>query len=190
MCAYELTVNDKGGVENGILRFTGGSCDLLVTIPVGNEFHTEKLELITKKSDKIVAKAVTQYRTLEDYVWSIKVSQAGSWFFQLKNENHKGPLVRFIVDPVLRINGKEVNPSALAIQTNFPRCLGPLNKWEQNLAHVSRLGFNMVHLPPFQQNAGESLYAITDQLSVSSDLAKGTKEQNWKEKRKDWLYQI
>ncbi|OHT06004.1 Glycogen debranching enzyme [Tritrichomonas foetus] len=82
----------------------------------------------------------------------------------------KAPLVRYIVDPMIQINGKSLPLGSLCIQTDYGRCIGKVQNWLENLRPISELGYNMIHLPPFQELGDKSHYSLKDQLQVSKFL--------------------
>ncbi|EAY00134.1 Amylo-alpha-1,6-glucosidase family protein [Trichomonas vaginalis G3] len=169
-----LRLNNDGGVEIGIIRISAPDHTLNVVVPIGTDFHSPTTILETNHPSK-TAKTQTisqskDYSCMEDIVFSIPLTIPGAFVLKLKNATNVGPAVHFIVDPVITINNKKVPASGLNIQTNYGRCIGTLDKWLENLTPISKIGYNMIHLPPFQELGHHSHYSIKDQLQISKYL--------------------
>eukprot|EP01104_Vermistella_antarctica_P009826 TRINITY_DN2573_c0_g1_i3.p1 TRINITY_DN2573_c0_g1~~TRINITY_DN2573_c0_g1_i3.p1 ORF type:complete len:701 (+),score=97.55 TRINITY_DN2573_c0_g1_i3:148-2250(+) len=126
-----------------------------------NDFH--KLSPTPKRSDWTV-----------DFL----VDRAGAFDYYLElKPNHRGckgvktSVLHFVVDPLLHINGQEISPSGLVIQTVLTKCLGPLSRWESLFESTARNGYNMIHFTPVQVlGASGSCYSLEDQMTLGNSL--------------------
>ncbi|KAH0787321.1 Glycogen debranching enzyme [Histomonas meleagridis] len=115
-------------------------------------------------------KPTTEYSEFEDMIFQIEATTPGIYEFHFILNDEKTDKVHFLVNPIITINGKEIPISGLNIQTNYGRCIGLIFEWISNLKPISELGYNMIHLPPFQELGRLSHYSIKNQLQVSSQL--------------------
>ena len=169
-----LPLRSDGGVDIGIIRIPEPGKTLEVVVPIGTEFHRETTVLHTNQPGKDgkehTIKPLKAYSIMEDIVFSFDINIAGAFHLNLQDGNKIGPTVHYIVDPIITINKNKVPSSSLSIQTNYGRCIGYLKDWVKNLKPISDLGYNMIHLPPFQELGHYSHYSIQDQLQVSKFL--------------------
>lgn len=175
MNILRLALNNDGCVENGIIRIPHPGYILEVRLTVGTKFHSPQTVLISNhpsdsNPDGETIQPVSAFSILEDMFFQIKLSTAGAWSFYLKNGEENSHCVRYIVDPEISINGKHIPISSLCIQTNYGRCIGPVQDWLKNLKPISELGYNMIHLPPFEEIGAKSHYSLKDQLQISKYL--------------------
>ena len=110
------------------------------------------------------------YSIMEELIFIIPIKLPGAWKFQLICKEDEAKMVHYLVDPTITINGKNIPIGSLVIQTNYGRCIGKIQDWTKNLKPISKLGYNMIHLPPFQELGENSHYSIKDQLQISKDL--------------------
>lgn len=175
-----LTLNEEGGADLGIIRISEPKHRLRVIVPIGTEFHKSGTVLFSVhnyEGKEVIIKPEKDYSPMIDIFYLIDLPYPGAFKFYLENEGNKGPIVRYIVDPIISINKKEIPSSGLVIQTNYGRCIGPISEWLKNLESISDLGYNMIHLPPFQELGQFSHYSIKNQMQVSEMLyPKGFKE--------------
>ena len=171
-----LELNPSGCVDHGILRIPHKGYVLEVHIPVGNKYHTPQAVLYSNQPDKSksddhhIVQPNKAYSILEDIIFEITLDTAGAYSFYIQMNDEKAPIVRYIVDPEIQINGKSLPLGSLCIQTNYGRCIGKVKEWLENLRPISELGYNMIHLPPFQELGDKSHYSLKDQLQVSKYL--------------------
>jgi glycogen debranching enzyme len=174
MPVLRLSLNHAGSVPLGIIRIPKPGCTVLVQLSVGTSFHSAETVLQTNHpiGDSAISaiKSARTYSILEDLIFELPIITPGAWSFQLVRHDTAANPVPFIVDPVIMINGRNLSPGALVIQTNYGRCIGLLENWVSNLKAISALGYNMIHLPPFQELGDKSHYSIKDSLQLSSDL--------------------
>ncbi|OHT13097.1 Amylo-alpha-1,6-glucosidase family protein [Tritrichomonas foetus] len=195
MKILRLPLNNDGSVENGIIRIPNPGYTLEVQLPVGTRFHTPHALLVSNlpinenNSEGEVIKPLKPYSILEDLIFHIQITKAGAWSFYVcnvkseydkiqsladlqkaSNDFEKANSVRYIVDPTVEINGKPIPTGALCIQTNYGRCIGYVSEWLKNLKPIADLGYNMIHLPPFEEIGAKSHYSLKDQLQVSKYL--------------------
>ena len=175
MRLLQLSLNNAGTADPGVIRITQPDCAVRVILSLGTPFHSAETVLETNhacrdKSEPLVIKPEKSYSLMEDMSFQFPITAPGSWFLQVvKGENRAKP-VTFIVDPLIDINGQKIPPGGLVIQTNFGRCIGHVEDWVKNLRPIAELGYNMVHLPPFQELGADSHYSIKDSLQISSQL--------------------
>ncbi|OMJ88160.1 hypothetical protein SteCoe_9979 [Stentor coeruleus] len=76
-----------------------------------------------------------------------------------------------LVQPVIEIQGSEIDYQEICLQTNLSRCLGPLQNWKNSLLSQISLGFNLFHITAVQ-SLGKygSLYCIGDYLALNSEF--------------------
>lgn len=175
MSILRLQLNNDGCVETGIIRIPKPGYTLEVQLTVGTKFHSPQTVLKSNHPtddhpEGEIIQPLKPFSILEDMFFHINLTTAGAWSFHVVNGESKSRTVRFIVDPVLNIQGKPIPTSALCIQTNYGRCIGYVEEWLQNLKPISELGYNMIHLPPFQEVGAKSHYSLKDQLQISKFL--------------------
>lgn len=76
-----------------------------------------------------------------------------------------------LIQPVIEIQGSEIDYQEICLQTNLSRCLGPLKNWKDSLLSQIALGFNLFHITAVQ-SLGKygSLYCIGDYLALNSEF--------------------
>ena len=174
MNSLNFTLNQNGGTETGIIRISNPNHYLNIIVPIGTKFHTLSTKLSTDHSNienkNLILSPIKEYKVLEDISFSFELKLPGAFSFYLFTEKENGPIVRFIVDPLIPINNKLIPTNGLIIQTNFGRCIGFVQDWINNLQPISEIGYNMIHIPPFQELGHYSHYSIKDQLEISKFL--------------------
>jgi glycogen debranching enzyme len=175
MSVLRLHLNAAGSVDPGVIRIPHPNVTLQVHVSVGTPFHGPDTVLLTNHPissacDEATITSQKSYSLMEDLLFDIPITTPGAWRFRLFRGNRDGISIGFIVDPLIDINGRPVPIGALSIQTNLGRCIGYVQAWLVNLKPVSELGYNMIHLPSFQENGRGSHYSIRDAHQVSSEL--------------------
>ena len=173
MKVLQLPLNNDGCVNSGIIRIPNSSYTIEVQLLLGTRFHHPNSVLEsnhTASGEFETINPTKPYSILEDMHFKINLTRAGAYSFRITNGNEQSHPVRYIVDPTIEINGKKVPTEALCIQTNYGRCIGTVDQWLNNLKPIAELGYNMVHLPPFQELGEKSHYSLKDQLQVSKYL--------------------
>ncbi|KAK8860545.1 hypothetical protein M9Y10_012210 [Tritrichomonas musculus] len=177
-----LPLNKEASVEIGIIRIPHVGYVLDVHLPVGNKFHQPQTILMSNQpasdneleSDEMhqVKPTNKNYSMFEDIVFEIPLNTAGAYSFYIKNPSSgdEAKIVRYIIDPKININGEPKPLESLCIQTNYGRCIGQVQDWLENLRPIADLGYNMIHLPPFQELGDLSHYSLKDQLQISKFL--------------------
>lgn len=166
---YEIKLLENGGLNEGILIFDDADTDIIITVPMGSKFHSKATKILTDHPNSEI-EALSEYNVLKDYSYRMKIVKPGLFSFNLVLEDQIGPLIKFIVNPRIVINGEEFKLNELRIQTNFSHCLGKLDKWISSLETTKKLGFNMVHLTPFHECEEFSPYSIVDFKKLSPDI--------------------
>lgn len=102
-----------------------------------------------------------------NFTVSVKPVRCGIFQFKIKHSPDNGktwfwdrvPFTKVVVDPA---------PSRdIRMYTLIPTASGTMTDWRKNLDHISRLGFNMVHLLPVTAlDESESPYAASDLFSI------------------------
>jgi glycogen debranching enzyme len=175
MAAIPLPLNSEGTTEPGVIRVTSLSTTIHIVISVGTKFHSPTTFIATThptaSGDRQDLQPIRAYSILEDLIYQLQIITPGVFSLTATmGDSITAQPVIFVVDPVIEINGKPRNFSSLSIQTNFARCIGHLKDWIPNLTPISELGYDIIHLPPFQELGGKSQYAISDHFQISADL--------------------
>ena len=176
MTVLQLSLNNAGTTETGVIRIAHPGYTLRVILSVGTPFHASETVIETNHPisgdfGKVsTIKPLKAYSIMEDMEFELPIKAAGAWNLQAVKGETKARPVTFIVDPLIDINGQKLPPGALVIQTDFGRCIGHVEDWLKNLKPISELGYNMIHLPPFQELGADSHYSIRDSLQVSEQL--------------------
>ena len=175
MKSLKLFLDNDGSAKRGVIRIPDSSHTIQVVIKVGTKFHSHNTVISTNSPDSKgnspqVITPSRPFSMLEDLTFDIILTTPGVFNLQAVNGEERAQPVPFIIDPVLNVNGREVRCSSLSIQTNYARCIGHVSDWVKNLKPVADLGYNMIHIPPFQELGGKSQYSIKDQLAVSHEL--------------------
>lgn len=84
----------------------------------------------------------------------------------------KSVVNKVLVEPTIHINGVQLPPTALSVQTVISRCLGPINTWIDKLrSATAQLHYNVIHFTPVQTTgASGSCYSIADHLKIMPEL--------------------
>lgn len=157
MTALQLSLNNAGTADTGVIRIARPGYTLRVILSVGTPFHAAETVIETNhpisgnSSATTTIKPLKSYSIMEDMEFELPIKAAGAWNLQVVKGETRAKPVTFIVDPLIEINGKKLPPGALVIQTDFGRCIGKVEDWPKNLKPISELGYNMIHLPPFQE---------------------------------------
>ncbi|KAH0785625.1 Glycogen debranching enzyme [Histomonas meleagridis] len=173
MKTIKLKLNDGGSVDLGTIRIPGPGHSLEVRLPVGTQLHSSETVLKSWQSydpEPEIIKPTRAYSIMEELIFTIPIKLPGAWHFRISSKDVEGKMVHYLVDPIIKINDKEVPIGSLVIQTNYGRCIGKVQDWLKNLKPISELGYNMIHLPPFQELGGSSHYSLKDQLQISREL--------------------
>ncbi|OHT00114.1 Glycogen debranching enzyme [Tritrichomonas foetus] len=170
-----LSLDSTGSTKRGVIRIPDPSYTIKVSIKVGTQFHSAGTILTTNSPDAQGKQPQTltpsrPFSMLEDLTYELPLTTPGVYYLQAVNGDQQANPVPFIIDPIININGKEVPCGSLSIQTNYSRCIGHVQDWVKNLKPISDLGYNMIHLPPFQELGYKSQYSIRDQLEISQEL--------------------
>ena len=170
----KLLLNKDGTTDRGVIRISEPSCTIHVVLPVATRFHSKDTVLRTTHPDSTGKPQEFQcskaYSIVEDMTFDLPVTKPGVFSLTVVKGETRAKKVTFIVDPLIEIGGKMYTSPSLAIQTNYGRCIGHVQDWVTNLQPIAELGYNMIHLPPFQKLGDKSHYSISDQLEVSPEL--------------------
>lgn len=170
----KLQLNKEGTTKRGVIRISEPSCTIHIVLPVATKFHSNDTVLQTTHPDSRgqpqTISCSKAYSILEDMTFDLPITKPGVFSFALVKGDTRAKKVTFIVDPQIEIGGKLYSCPSLSIQTNYGRCIGHVQNWVENLQPIADLGYNMIHLPPFQQLGDKSQYSISDQLEVSPEL--------------------
>lgn len=78
---------------------------------------------------------------------------------------------KFLVQPRIRINGKDLGVEGIRMQTNLSRCLGKIGEWGKSLAGQVEVGFNFFHLTSVNElGKYGSLYCIGDYSKLNNEF--------------------
>jgi glycogen debranching enzyme len=154
METLHLTLDENGSIEMGVIRISNPNSKIKITLPVGSFLHDSETKIYTNHSDHSgndqTIPLLEKYKLVEDLDFILQLSKPGSFYFQVIKKTVQGPQIFFLVDPIVNIGGKQIPLSGINIQTTYARCIGKLDKWVENLKPIADLGYNMLHLPPYQ----------------------------------------
>lgn len=122
------------------------------------------------------------YNGQTNWIVTLEISVSGCFsYYLLSGGITKCKQGHFYVDPCLTIQGRQIPPEAIILQTVLPKCLGSFDQWEEQLKYSAASGYNMIHFTPVQElGRSQSSYSIYDQLKLNSKLfSHSSDEQQW-----------
>eukprot|EP00055_Hartaetosiga_balthica_P015001 m.85733 g.85733 ORF g.85733 m.85733 type:complete len:1526 (-) comp8753_c0_seq2:1876-6453(-) len=112
----------------------------------------------------------TRESSLDRFI-NVKLDRPGNFNFRYKSADGSVVTGTFLVEPFLHLAGKKATLAAVAIHTQVPRCLGPVEEWWNRILVSTTSGFNLIHFCPLQTWGGsQSPYSIKDQLKFEPSL--------------------